>query len=72
VLTGSMERYARDVAGAHVEKLGGKISSSVSAKTDLLIAGEKAGSKFTKAEALGVRVLREEEFLQLLQESGIA
>lgn len=72
VLTGSMERYARDVAGAHVEKLGGKISSSVSAKTDLLIAGEKAGSKLTKAEALGVRVLREEEFLQLLQESGIA
>ena len=70
VLTGSMARYSRDEVGALVEKLGGRISSGVSGKTDLLIAGEKAGSKFTKAEKLGVRILSEEEFLRELPQTG--
>ena len=70
VLTGSMARYSRDEAGALVEKLGGRISSGVSGKTDLLIAGEKAGSKLTKAEKLGVRILSEEEFLRELPQTG--
>jgi DNA ligase (NAD+) len=70
VLTGSMARYSRDEAGALVEKLGGKVSSSVSGKTDLLIAGQKAGSKLTRAQKLGVRILSEEEFLRQLQQTG--
>ncbi|MDA0335196.1 MAG: NAD-dependent DNA ligase LigA [bacterium] len=72
VLTGSMSRYSREEAGAIVERLGGRTSSSVSRKTDLLIAGDKAGSKLTKAEALGVRVLGEEEFLLELGKLGIS
>ena len=70
VLTGSMARYSRDEAGVLVEKLGGKVSSSVSGKTDLLIAGQKAGSKLTRAQKLGVRILSEEEFLRQLQQTG--
>ncbi len=70
VLTGTMEHYSRQEAGALVERFGGKVSTSVSARTDLLIAGEKAGSKLTKAAALGVRVLLEEEFLRELQKAG--
>ena len=53
-----------------LEKLGGRMSSGVSGKTDLLIAGEKAGSKLTKAENLGVRILSEEEFLRELPQTG--
>ena len=72
VLTGSMERYSREEAGALVEQLGGRMSISVSRKTDLLIAGEKAGSKLTKAEQLGVPILGEPEFLVELQKLGIS
>lgn len=71
VLTGSMQRYTRDEAGDLVERLGGKVASSVSKKTDLLIAGEKAGSKLAKAEDLGVAVLDEAGFLDELAKAGV-
>jgi DNA ligase (NAD+) len=71
VLTGSMQRYTRDEAGDLVERLGGKVASSVSKKTDLLIAGEKAGSKLARAEDLGVAVLDEAGFLEELAKAGV-
>ena len=70
VLTGSMSRYGRDEAAALIEELGGRTTSSVSKKTDLLIAGEKAGSKLARAQQLGIEVLSEEEFLDRLKEEG--
>ena len=67
VLTGTMERHSRDEAAALIQQLGGRVSASVSKKTDLLIAGEQAGSKLEKARQLGIAVFSEEEFLQHLQ-----
>ena len=72
VITGTLSGYSRDEAAALIERLGGKTTSSVSKKTDLLIAGEKAGSKLAKAEALGVTVLDEAAFIAQLQEAGVA
>jgi DNA ligase (NAD+) len=72
VLTGSLSHYSRDNAANLIQRLGGRIVSSVSKKTDLVIAGEKAGSKLTKAEQLGIEVLSEEEFIAKLQEAGLA
>jgi len=62
VLTGKLSLFSRDQAQAIIEKLGGKVSSSVSAKTDLVVAGEDAGSKLKKANELSVKVIDEEEF----------
>ena len=70
VLTGALSRLSRDQAKAEVERRGGKVSGSVSRKTDLVVAGEEAGSKRKKAEELGVKVIGEEEFLQLLAEGA--
>ena len=67
VLTGSLERFTRDEASAMIEARGGKSSGSVSKKTTYVVAGEAAGSKLRKAQELGIPVLTEEEFLQLLQ-----
>ena len=69
VLTGSLEQFTRDEAGAMIEAQGGKVSGSVSKKTSYVVAGEAAGSKLRKAEELGIPVLSETEFLQLLQNS---
>ena len=67
VLTGALTKFTRDEASEMIELRGGKSSGSVSKKTTYVVAGENAGSKLTKAEALGIPVLTEEEFLQMLQ-----
>ena len=67
VLTGTLPTMTRSEASALVEKYGGKVSSSVSKKTSYVLAGEEAGSKLTKANQLGVPVITEEEFLQMLE-----
>ena len=67
VLTGSLENYTRGEATQAIEKFGGKTSSTVSKKTDYVIAGEEAGSKLTKAQNLGITILTEEEFQEMLK-----
>ncbi|WP_422133172.1 MULTISPECIES: NAD-dependent DNA ligase LigA [unclassified Endozoicomonas] len=71
VLTGSLLTMTRDEGKAVLQKLGAKVTGSVSAKTTALLAGEKAGSKLTKAQNLGVRVVTEDEFAHLLKEWGV-
>ena len=71
VITGTLERYTRDEAGALVESQGGRVVSSVSRNTSLVIAGDKAGSKLTRAQELGVEVLDEEGFRRRLEEEGL-
>jgi DNA ligase (NAD+) len=66
VLTGKLENFTRDEAAKLIEDRGGKVSGSVSKKTDFVIAGSDAGSKLTKAAALGVTVLSEEEFREMI------
>ena len=67
VLTGTLSRYTRDEATAIIESYGGKASGSVSKKTSYVLAGENAGSKLTKAESLGVRILSEDEFEEMIR-----
>ena len=66
VLTGALEKFTRDEASAIIESYGGKASSSVSKKTSYVLAGENAGSKLTKAEALGIKIISEEEFANMI------
>jgi DNA ligase (NAD+) len=66
VLTGTLRDLSRDEAKARIEELGGRVSGTVSAKTDLLIAGDEPGSKLEKATSLGVRVVGAEEFASML------
>ncbi len=68
VLTGGLAALSREDAKAEIERRGGKVSGSVSRKTDMVVAGEDAGSKLEKARGLGVRIVGEEEFLRLLKE----
>ena len=72
VLTGTLPTLSRDEASEMLRVRGGKASSSVSKKTDFVLAGEKAGSKLDKANALGVRVITEAEFLAMLEGGGEA
>lgn len=67
VLTGSLERFTRDEAGEIIEKMGGKVSGSVSKKTTYVLAGEAAGSKLKKAQDLGVQIISEAEFENMIK-----
>ncbi len=68
VLTGTLSIMTRNEAKEALQALGAKVSGTVSAKTSCLVAGEKAGSKLTKAESLGVKVMTENEFIAFLEE----
>ncbi|MFN8585873.1 MAG: NAD-dependent DNA ligase LigA [Dehalococcoidia bacterium] len=70
VVTGSLERWSRDRIEALIKQLGGKVGSSVTKKTTMLVAGEGGGSKRDKAEAAGTPILDEEQFLAVLRERG--
>ena len=67
VLTGTLTQYSRESAKVEIERRGGRVSGSVSRKTDLVVAGEDAGSKLKKAQELGVRVVDENGFRELLE-----
>lgn len=67
VLTGTLEEFTRDEASKIIENYGGKTSSSVSKKTDYVLAGEEAGSKLTKAESLGVKIISEQDFKEMIE-----
>ena len=71
VLTGTLEHFTRDEAGAQLEALGAKVSGSVSKRTSFVVAGAAAGSKLTKAQSLGVPVL-DEAALERILETGEA
>ena len=66
VLTGSLESFTREEASNIIEKFGGKVSGSVSKKTTYVLAGEEAGSKLTKAQSLGITIITEEQFKNLI------
>jgi DNA ligase (NAD+) len=70
VVTGSLQHFKRDEIKGLIEKLGGRAASSVSKKTDFVVAGEKAGSKLTKAKDLGVKVMSEEDFKTLIESTS--
>ena len=70
VLTGTLANLTRDQASARIEAAGGKVSSSVSKKTSFVVVGASPGSKKEKAEALGIPVLTEGEFLERIGERG--
>ena len=68
VLTGKLVELTRNEAKEYLERLGAKVTGSVTSKTDYVIAGEKAGSKLAKAEQLGIQVLGEDEFIDIMKE----
>ena len=67
VLTGELSSFTRDAAKAMIKEKGGAVSSAVSQKTDYVVAGENPGSKLSVAQTLGVKVLSENEFINLLK-----
>ena len=69
VLTGSLSNFSRSELTEKLENLGAKVSSSVSSKTDLIVAGEAAGSKLTKGQQLGIKIINEDELMLLLNEN---
>ena len=70
VLTGTLPKMTREEAAALIEQAGGKVSGSVSKKTSYVLAGAEAGSKLTKANALGVPVIDETQLVELLGKQG--
>ena len=71
VVTGKLEAMSRDEAGAAIRRLGGQTAGSVSKKTDVLLAGPGAGSKLSKAESLGVKIIDENDFMRLVAEAEL-
>ena len=71
VVTGKLESMSRDAAGALVRRLGGQTAGSVSKNTDVLLAGPGAGSKLSKAQSLGLKIIDESEFAKLVSEAGV-
>lgn len=69
VLTGTLQQFKREQAKALIEELGGKVASSVSKKTSYVVVGENPGSKYEKALQLGVEILDEEQFKNLIESS---
>ncbi|HZL89124.1 MAG TPA: BRCT domain-containing protein, partial [Pirellulaceae bacterium] len=69
VVTGSLQHYKRNEIEELIQRQGGRAASSVSKKTDFVVAGEEAGSKLDKAKELGVKVISEEEFRKLIAET---
>ena len=68
VVSGVFSRFSRDEIKAHIEQHGGKVSGSISGKTDYVLAGEKMGpEKLKKAEKLGVPIISEEDYLRMLE-----
>jgi DNA ligase (NAD+) len=67
VVTGTLPTLKRDEAKEIIQKYGGKMTDSISTKTDYLIAGEKSGSKLAKAEKLGVKIITEEDLLEMMK-----
>ena len=67
VLTGSLEKFTRKEAEDIIEKFGGKTSGSVSKKTDYVLAGEEAGSKLIKAQTLGIDIISEDDFENMIK-----
>jgi DNA ligase (NAD+) len=66
VFTGTLESFSRSEAAKMVESLGGKSSSSVTSKTDFVVVGQDAGSKLAKANKIGLKIINEDEFNQML------
>ena len=71
VVTGKLESMSRDAAGALVRRLGGQTAGSVSKNTDVLLAGPGAGSKLSKARSLGLKIIDEMEFVEIVSEAGV-
>ena len=69
VFTGSLSSLSRSEAKSQAEQLGAKVVSAVSSNTNLVVAGEKAGSKLKKAEELGIKVISEEDWQKIVKES---
>ena len=67
VLTGGLDNYTRDEAEKIIESFGGKTSSSVSKKTTYVLAGEGGGSKLTKAQELGINIISEQDFINMIK-----
>jgi DNA ligase (NAD+) len=67
VLTGTLTGFTRDEASAIIESFGGKTSGSVSKKTSYVLAGDSAGSKLAKAQELGVKIISEDEFKNMIE-----
>ena len=67
VLTGKLEKFTRDEAQDIIEKFGGKVSGSVSKKTTYVLAGEEAGSKLIKAQEIGIKIISEQEFIEIIK-----